>query len=69
MADNRSWATHKIHQWGHEYNSCRKSEGKSGIECSKVYRSSSPGKARKEGNEWSKEVDDRRAQYHAEKAA
>lgn len=64
--DNRGWLTHKVHQWGHELNSKLKSEGKSGIETWGIYRSYSPKKAAK--GEWSKDVDDRRAEYHRKKA-
>ena len=66
MSDNRSWVTHKIHQWGHEYNASRKEKGKSGIEESGWYKSHSPEKASK--GPWSKEVDERRAEYHRQKA-
>ena len=64
--DDRNWFTHKIHQWGHEYNSSRKKEGKSGIETWSIYKSKSPKKAEK--GEWSSDVDDRRAEYHRQKA-
>ena len=66
MSDNRSYLTHKIHQWGHEYNSYRKTNGKPGIETTWAYRTASPGKAAK--GEWSKKVDDDRADYHRQKA-
>jgi len=63
--DNRSWITHKVHQWGHEYNASRKESGKSGIETSGIYRSVSPKGAK--DKDWSIEVDNKRAEYHRQK--
>ena len=45
--DDRSWFTHKVHQWGHEYNASRKENGKPGIEELGWYKSHSPEKASK----------------------
>jgi hypothetical protein len=65
MSDDRSWITHKIHQWGHEYNSHLKNKGSNGIESTKLYKSTSPGK---NGKTWSSTVDDKRAAYHSNMA-
>ena len=63
---DRSWFTHKVHQWGHEYNARRKENGKPGIEESGLYKSHSPEKASK--GPWSVDVDHKRAEYHRQKA-
>lgn len=67
MSDNRSYFTHKIHQWGHEYNAYMKRHGYCGIETTKIYKSKSPKKYRENG--WDVSVDDRRAEYHRQKAS
>jgi hypothetical protein len=67
--DNRGWVSHKVHQWGHEYNAYRKENGQCGIETTKVYRATSPKKAREPGKEWSVKVDKDRAEYHKSEAS
>ena len=64
--DDRSWFTHKVHQWGHEYNASRKKNGKPGIEELGLYKSYSPEKA--SNGPWSINVDYKRAKYHKKKA-
>ena len=64
--DDRSWLTHKIHQWGHEYNASRKEMGLCGIEEMELYKIKSPKKSLK--GPWSIKVDKKRAEYHRQKA-
>ena len=64
--DNRSWGTHKIHQWGHELNAILKEKGFWGIEEMELYKMKSPKKSLK--GPWSIGVDKKRAEYHKQKA-
>ena len=60
--DNRGWVTHKIHEYGHDYNYNRKENGKQGIETTGIYRTVSPGKAK--DKDWDKKIDKQRSDYH-----
>lgn len=64
--DDRSWFTHKIHEYGHRINAYRKREGKTPIESQGWYRVKSPKKYRENG--WDVKVDDERAEYHRRQA-
>ena len=64
--DNRSYSSHKIHQWGHEVNGAWKdTTGKGAIESTPIYRYCSPGK---NGRTWDSNVDWKRAEYHRKQA-